>query len=130
MFRYPRHQNQPEFFIEGGVRGVPIPQNRTEIRVNTSQNNIRKPETTLKLPENFQISQTAWFCKTAIPQLKIKVTAKPHQKSSITANPYTPLFIRHQHEATIKIVYFSGFLACCFRKRSMLTWQTFTLKWK
>ena len=38
---------------EGGVRGVPIPQNRTEKRVNTAQNNIRKPQTALKLPENF-----------------------------------------------------------------------------
>ena len=39
--------------LEGGVRGVRIPQNRTEIRVNTAQNNIRKPQTALKLPENF-----------------------------------------------------------------------------
>ena len=39
--------------FEGGVSGVPIPQNRTEIRVNTAQNNIRKPQTALKLPENF-----------------------------------------------------------------------------
>ena len=38
---------------EGGVRGVWIPQNRTEIRINTAQNNIRKPQTTLKLPKNF-----------------------------------------------------------------------------
>ena len=43
-------------FIEikkGGVRGVRIPQNRTELRINTAQNNIRKPQTALKLPENF-----------------------------------------------------------------------------
>ena len=40
--------------MEGGVlRGVPIPQNCTEICVNTAQNNITKPETALKLPENF-----------------------------------------------------------------------------
>ena len=38
---------------EGGVRGVRIPQNRTEIRINTAQNNIRNPQTALKLPENF-----------------------------------------------------------------------------
>ena len=39
--------------MEGGVRGVPIPQNRTEIRVNIAQNNIRKLQTALKLPTNF-----------------------------------------------------------------------------
>ena len=65
--------------FEGGVSGVPIPQNRTEIRVNTAQNNIRKPQTALKLPGNFKIPQTAWFCKTAIPQLKIKITAEPQE---------------------------------------------------
>ena len=54
---------------QGRVR---TPQNRTEIRINTAQNKIRKP-------------QTVWFCKTAIPQLKLKVPAKPHQKSSKTA---------------------------------------------
>ena len=42
-----------EIFTEGGVRGVRIPQNRTEILMNTAQNNIRKPQTALKLPENF-----------------------------------------------------------------------------
>ena len=54
---------------QGRVR---TPQNRTEIRINTAQNKIRKP-------------QTVWFCKTAIPQLKLKVPAKPHQKSTKTA---------------------------------------------
>ena len=37
----------------GGIRGVGIPQNYTELCINTIQNNIRKPQTTLKLPENF-----------------------------------------------------------------------------
>ena len=40
-------------FNEGGVRGVRIPQNRTETRINTAQNNIRNPQTALKLPESF-----------------------------------------------------------------------------
>ena len=37
----------------GGVRGEWIPQNHTEIRKNTAQNNIRNRKTTLKLPKNF-----------------------------------------------------------------------------
>ena len=35
----------------GGVRSKP--QNRIELRISTTQNNIRKPQTALKLPENF-----------------------------------------------------------------------------
>ena len=38
---------------DGGLRGVRIPQSRTEIRKNTEQNNTRKQQTALKLPENF-----------------------------------------------------------------------------
>ena len=41
------------FIMEGSVSGVRTPQNRTVIRINTAQNNIRKPQTALKLPENF-----------------------------------------------------------------------------
>lgn len=37
----------------GAVRGVGILQNYTELHINTIQNNIRKPQTTLKLPKNF-----------------------------------------------------------------------------
>ena len=75
---------------EGGVRGVWIPQNRTEIGINTAHNDIGKPQTALKLPENFWILQTAWFCKTAIPQLKINIPpnrtkngAKPHHQKPL-----------------------------------------------
>ena len=60
----------------GGHKGVRILQNHTELCINTTQNNIRKQQTTLKLPEKFLIPQTAWFCKAAIPQLKIKISAK------------------------------------------------------
>ena len=35
----------------GGVRSKP--QNSIELRISTTQNNIRKPQTALKLPENF-----------------------------------------------------------------------------
>ena len=38
---------------DGGLRGVRIAQSRTEIRKNTEQNNTRKQQTALKLPENF-----------------------------------------------------------------------------
>ena len=38
---------------DGGLRGVRIPQSRTEIRKNTEQNNTRKQKIALKLPENF-----------------------------------------------------------------------------
>ena len=51
---------------EGGVRGIRTLQNCTDICINATQNNIRKPQTALKLPENFSILQTAWFCKTVI----------------------------------------------------------------
>ena len=40
--------------VQGGLRGLRIPQSRTEIRKNTAQNNTRKQQTALlKLPENF-----------------------------------------------------------------------------
>ena len=38
---------------DGVLRGVRIAQSRTEIRKNTEQNNTRKQQTALKLPENF-----------------------------------------------------------------------------
>ena len=44
------HTMQPR----GGHKGVRIPQNCTELRTNTAQNEIRKPQTALKLPENFK----------------------------------------------------------------------------
>ena len=37
----------------GGGGEVRILQNRTEIRINTAQSNIRKPQIALKLPQNF-----------------------------------------------------------------------------
>ena len=70
--------------MEGGVSGVRTPQNRTEIRINTAQNNIRKPQTALKLPENFKILQTAWFCKTTIPQLEKKNFRKTASMQTLT----------------------------------------------
>ena len=39
----------------GGVRGVRILQNHTEIRINTAQNNIRKLQTALKLAEKNRV---------------------------------------------------------------------------
>ena len=39
--------------VEEGVRGVRISKNRTEIRINTAQNNIRKPQTALRSREDF-----------------------------------------------------------------------------
>ena len=68
---------------EGDISGVRIPQNCTALRTDTTQNNMRKPPTALKLPGHFSIPQTAWFGKTAIPQLKIKIPAKPY-------HPYAP----------------------------------------
>ena len=78
-----------ETIYEGGIRGVWILQNHTEILIKTAQNNIRKPQTALKLPENFKILQTTWYCKTAILRLKKKISAKLHQKSSKTASLQT-----------------------------------------
>ena len=43
----------------------------------------------MKLPENFKILQNTWYCKTAILRLKIKISAKLHQKSSKTASLQT-----------------------------------------
>ena len=81
---------------QGGRNGVRIPQTRTEMRVNTAQNNMRKPQNALKLPENFLILETTWFCKTAIPQLQIKLAqngtknrAKPHHRKPLRSTPYT-----------------------------------------
>ena len=95
LLKLGRHVLQPyrrkERHVDaGGVRGVRIRQNRTEIRINTAQKNIRKLQTALKLAENFWIPQTAWFCTTAIQQLKkrfppnrTKNGAKPHHRKPI-----------------------------------------------
>ena len=49
---------------EGGVvRGVRILQNCTGIRINTAQNNIRKPQTALKLPEISKYRKLLGFVK-------------------------------------------------------------------
>ena len=72
-----------------GGRGVQTLQNDTEIYINTAQNNIRNPQTALKLPENFYIPQTARFCKNTVLQIKIKISAKSHPKSSKTTSPQT-----------------------------------------
>ena len=48
-----RHFCGNTMHVEEGVRGVRISKNRTEIRINTAQNNIRKPQTALRLPEDF-----------------------------------------------------------------------------
>ena len=76
---------------EGGIRGVRILQKCIELCINTTQNNnmIRKPQTTLKLPKSSKYCKPLGFCKTAIPQLKIKISAKPHQKLSKTASTQT-----------------------------------------
>ena len=50
---------------------------------------IRKLQTTLKLPKSSKYCKPLGFCKTAIPQLKIKISAKPHKKLSKTASPQT-----------------------------------------
>ena len=55
---------------------------------------IRKLQTTLKLPKSSKYCKPLGFCKTAIPQLKIKISAKPHHKieqNRITTNPYALL---------------------------------------
>ena len=72
-----------------GGRRVQTLQNDTEIYINTAQNNIRNPQTALKLPENFYIRQTARFCRNTVLQIKIKISAKSHPKSSKTASPQT-----------------------------------------
>ena len=35
------------------------------------------------------MSQTTWFCKTTVRQIKIKISPKPHQKSSTTTSLQT-----------------------------------------
>ena len=49
----------------GGSKGVLIPQNRTEIRINTAQNNIRKPQTALKfMTRKILNTPNRLFCET------------------------------------------------------------------
>ena len=79
-------------FDERGIRGVWILQNCTDLRINTVQNNLRKLPTALKLPENFYIPQTAWFCNTAISQLKIKFLQK---RAKNLAKQHHPKPLRH-----------------------------------
>ena len=42
----------PAMIEEGGVRGVQTLQICTDIRIDTAQNNFKKPQTALKLPQN------------------------------------------------------------------------------
>ena len=69
------HDRDTFDFSQGQIRmrgalGVPKLKDRTEIRINTTQDNIRKPQTAMKLPEIFEILRTAWFCITANRNLK------------------------------------------------------------
>lgn len=74
------------------MKGGTNTQNLTEIRINTTQDSIGKPQTALKLPENFQILLTAWYYKTAILQLKIFCQTAPKiEQNGVTTNPYAPL---------------------------------------
>ena len=71
-----------------GGRGVQTLQNDTEIYINTAQNNIKNPQTALKLPENFYIPQTARFCKNTVLQIKFlqnrtQNRAKPHHRKPL-----------------------------------------------
>ena len=43
----------PAMIEEGGVRGIQTLQMCTDIRIDTAQNNFKKPQTALKLPQNF-----------------------------------------------------------------------------
>ena len=70
----------------GGGGGKGTPQKRTEIRINTAQNNIRKPETALKLPKLSKYRKPQ--LKTKMSQNRTKNRAKqPHQR-----NPLRPPF--------------------------------------
>ena len=86
--------------INEGGGGVWILQNSTEICINTTQNNITKLQTTLKL--HSKILQATWYCKTTILLLKIKISAKLHQKSSKTTSlqTLTPPSYIHVHWPT------------------------------
>ena len=56
----------------------------------TSQNNVRKPQTALKLPQNSKYRKSLGFVKLQYGNLiKIKIPTKPHQKSSNTTSPQT-----------------------------------------
>lgn len=51
--KYSREFCEQSIFSEGGITwGMATPQNGTDIRINTTQNNIRKTETALKLAKN------------------------------------------------------------------------------
>ena len=47
------NSQMPHSPLEGGKSGVQIPPNCTLLGIDTTQNNMRKPQTALKLPENF-----------------------------------------------------------------------------
>ena len=50
--KYSREFCEQSIFSEGGIRGMATLQNGTDIHINTTQNNIRKTETALKLAKN------------------------------------------------------------------------------
>ena len=73
---------------EGDVRGIWIPQNHTEIRKNTAQNNVRKPP--WNYPKISKYHKPLGFVKLQYGNLiKINIPRKPHQKLSNTASPQT-----------------------------------------
>ena len=67
--------------MEGDVSGVRTPQNSTEIRINTAQNNISKPQTALKLPKKF-LNTANYLVLAQYRNLK-KNSAKPHQRKPL-----------------------------------------------
>ena len=63
-----------------GIRVIRTPQNGTEIHINTAHNNIRKPQTALKLPK---YSKPLGFVE---PQYH-NFTAPKIEQNRINANP-------------------------------------------
>ena len=78
--------------IRRGGGEVRILQNRTEIRLNTAQSNVRKPQIANR--------ETAWYCKTAILHRKIKIS----EQNWITANHYAPSPTKPAHRAWYRII--------------------------
>ena len=69
--------------------------------------NIKKPQTALKLI-SIKIAQTAWMCKTAIPQFlqnRTKNRAKPHHRKPLRPlyHDSSEFFYRHATVAPYRI---------------------------
>ena len=76
-------RNSPD---RGGRKGARIPKKPHK---NTYKPTTEKKNPLWNYPKISKYRKTPWFYKTAIPQLEIKISAKPHHRKPLRSPPFT-----------------------------------------